>query len=206
MPTRDVYASVRGQRQNVCLYRVHALNYLPPFDDSCNHTRVENLIFIGQRFFSVHPSNITLLTPSPRPLLSYLPAAAAFWTSHFCLPLPSAPFHPWSSPSTYLLPVAGSSLSPTPLSLAPRIYFPPTRPRLIPLSLSIYLYQWAKVTLSSSSRWTDSTRRGRQEERGAEYRGTPRLSLYKFDCIKLWEYYINSPLQEAIIQNVLAAW
>lgn len=127
---------VRGQRQNVCLYRVHALNYLPPFDDSCNHTRVENLIFIGQRFFFSRPSNVTLLTPSPRPLLSYLSAAAAFWTSHFCFPLPPTP-HPHPPPISSPWPACPSLLL---LSLLPQGYISLLHGLASSLSLFPFIY------------------------------------------------------------------
>lgn len=72
-----------------------------------------------------------------------------------------------SSPSCpHLPPIPCDLLIPLSYSFfCPKHIFPPTRPRLIPLSLSIYLYQWAKVILSSSSRWTDW--RG-QEKSGAE--------------------------------------
>lgn len=72
----------------------------------------------------------------------------------------------------HLSPVICSSLSPTP-SFAPSrfpSYTASPHPSLS-LSLSSYLYQWAKVILSSSSRWTDSACGRGQEKRGAEEQG-----------------------------------
>lgn len=71
-----------------------------------------------------------------------------------------------TSPSTYLLSVVGSSLSFTP-SFAPSTFFL-LRGLFSSLCLSIYLYQWAKVILSSSSRWADSACGKGEEKRGAE--------------------------------------
>lgn len=138
-------------------------------------------------------SLLSPLFPPPSSLLS--PSAPLFLLSPlictsptlFILHLPLALTLHLSPPCGRLIPLSYSFF-------CPKDIFPPTRPRLIPLSLSIYLYQWAKVILSSSSRWTDSACGRGQEKRGAECRGTQFLLLHKFSCIKLWEYYINSPL------------
>lgn len=71
--------------------------------------------------------------------------------------------------------------------------FPPTRPRLIPLSFSIYLYQWAKVILSSSSIWADSACERGQEKRGAEEHSFSYLSFQLYLAVGI-QHYINSSL------------
>lgn len=127
----------------------------------------------------------SLLFPSAPlvPFLSSFPPLYAYLHSSFSTSLSPSPSTS-SPPCGRLIPLSYSFF-------CPKDIFPPTRPRLIPLSLSIYLYQWAKVILSSSSRWTDSACGRGQKKRGAEHRGTRFLLVHKFNCTKQWEYYIN---------------
>lgn len=117
-------------------------------------------LFQSQLFYFSPPSfSVVSLCSSP---LFFLLSYACLHLSSFSS-APSCPHLP-PIPCDLLIPLSYSFF-------CPKHIFPPTRPRLIPLSLSIYLYQWAKVILSSSSRWTDSACGRGQERRGAEEQG-----------------------------------
>lgn len=105
-------------------HAVQPRSLLAPFDDSCNHMWWKISFSLTQIFFPLTVTLPLLLLPPffPSSLLS--PSAPLFLLSHLILYalLHRSSFSTSLSPSpcTYLLPVVGSSLSPTP-SFAPRI-------------------------------------------------------------------------------------
>lgn len=174
-----------------------------PLMIACNHMWWKNLIFIKWVFLCI-------------PIITRFSSYFFSFFSSFSILLPIVslhssivPFFLLSPLYAYLLSSFSTSLSPSPSTssppcgrliplsysfFCPKDISPPTRARLIPFSLSIYLYQWAKVTLSSSSRWTDSACGRGQKKRWAEHKGAQSLLVHKFNCTKQWEYYINSTL------------
>lgn len=129
----------------------HEATSSPP--PRCHSLSIPGLLFFSSLLSCCLPLLLSFILP---PLICMSP-------SLFILQLSLLP-----SPSTY--PLWSAHLSLLHVSCPKRI-FPPTRPRLIPPSLSIYLYQWAKVILSSSSRWADAACGRGREKRGAEEHG-----------------------------------
>lgn len=189
---------------------------------------MENLIFIKRpppsppRDVTLFPSQVSSFSPPSFSAVSLCSSPLFFLLSYACLHLSSFS----SSPSCpHLPPISYDPLIPLSYSVfCPKHIFPPTRPRLIPLSLSIYLYQWTKVILSSSSRWADSACGRGQEKRGAEESGFSyfiistvasggnttlrKLSFVRGDHLTLWpaaerdSFNPRSTLKYWRIQNV----
>lgn len=124
-------------------HTVQARSLLAPFDDSCNHMWWK-ISFSLSEIFSPDCHSSPLTSP---PIFSLLPVVSlcsslSSLSSHtvctsaslFILHLPLALTLHLSPPCGRLIPLSYSFF-------CPKDIFPPTRPRLIPLSPSIYLYQ-----------------------------------------------------------------